>query len=77
MLSKVDEKGRLYLGKKRGKQLGKEVFIVELKSGILLIPKPEDPVKSLETLGASLPDVPMKELRKEIAEEAAKEEQYR
>ena len=75
MLSKVDEKGRLYLGKRWGKRLGKEVLIVELKSGILLIPKPEDPVKSLEALGASLPDLPIKELKKDIAEEVAKEAQ--
>ena len=73
MLSKVDEKGRICLGKKLGKRLGEEVFIVELKDGVLLVPKPADPLKMLQTLGASLPDVPTRELLKEITGEAKKE----
>jgi len=73
MLSKVDEKGRLYLGRELRERLGKEVYVVEIDGGILIVPKPKDPVKALEMLGASLPDKPIRELRKEIAEKAREE----
>jgi len=73
MLSKVDEKGRLYLGRGLRERLGKEVYVVEIDGGILIVPKPKDPVKALEMLGATLPDKPIRELRKEIAEKAEEE----
>lgn len=47
MWAKVDERGRVYLPKSVRSRIGREVFIVEVKDGILLIPKPSDPVKRL------------------------------
>ncbi len=74
MLSKVDEKGRVYLGKRLRKRLGDEVYVVEMDEGILIVPKPMDPVKALELLGAALPEKPIMELRKEITESAEDEQ---
>ena len=61
------------LPKPMREKVGKEVFIVEVKDGVLLIPKPADPVKELEKIGKPLPDKSVKELRKEI-ESVAEEE---
>ncbi len=73
MWAKVDDRGRIYLPKPVREKIGKEVFVVEVKDGILLIPKPEDPVKELENIGKLLPDKSIKEFRDEI-EKAAEEE---
>ncbi len=73
MWVKVDDRGRIYLPKPVREKIGKEVFVVEVRDGILLIPKPSDPVKELENIGKFLPDKSIKELRKEI-ETAAEEE---
>ncbi len=73
MWARVDDRGRIYLPKPVREKIGKEVFVVEVKDGILLIPKPEDPVKELENIGKLLPDKSIRELRDEI-EKAAEEE---
>ncbi|NJE47030.1 AbrB family transcriptional regulator [Thermococcus sp. GR7] len=70
MLAKVDSKGRLYLPKELRKGLPREVYLVRVEEGILIIPKPEDPLKELEELGKDLPDTSIEELRKEILKEA-------
>ncbi|NJE09720.1 AbrB/MazE/SpoVT family DNA-binding domain-containing protein [Thermococcus sp. MAR1] len=72
MLAKVDPKGRLYLPKELRKNLPKEVYLVRVDDGILIVPKPEDPLKELEELGKNLPDIPIKEIRVEILKEAEK-----
>ena len=73
MWAKVDSRGRVYLPKSVREKIGREVFIVEVKDGILLIPKPADPLKELEEIGRKLPEKSVRELRKEI-EAAAMEE---
>ncbi len=73
MWVKVDDRGRLYLPRRVREKIGKEVFVVEVKDGVLLIPKPSDPVREFEEIGKGFPDKLVKELRKEI-EEAAVEE---
>ena len=73
MWAKVDDRVRLYLPKPIRERIGREVFVVEVKDGVLLIPKPSDPAKELEEVGRKLPDKSVRELRKEI-EEAATEE---
>jgi len=73
MLSKVDTKGRLYLRREFRERLGREVYVVELDEGVLIVPKPKDPVKELERLGSPLPDKPIREFRKEITEKAREE----
>ncbi|ASJ11907.1 AbrB/MazE/SpoVT family DNA-binding domain-containing protein [Thermococcus thioreducens] len=72
MLAKVDPKGRLYLPKELRKNLPKEVYLVRVDDGILIVPKPEDPLKELEELGKNLPDIPIEEIKVEILKEAEK-----
>ena len=66
MWAKVDDRGRVYLPKQVRGKVGREVFVIEVKDGILLIPKPNDPFRELEELGKKLPDRTVRELRKEI-----------
>ena len=73
MLAKIDSKGRLYIPKKIREKLGNEVYLVEMGNGIIVIPKPKDPVKELEEIGKSLPDKPIEELKKEILKQAMEE----
>ncbi|NPA47855.1 MAG: AbrB family transcriptional regulator [Thermococci archaeon] len=72
MLAKVDSRGRLYLPKELRRGLSREVYLVMVEGGVLIVPKPEDPLKELEDIGKKLPDVPVDELRKEILSEAEK-----
>jgi len=74
VLIKVDKKGRVYLPKEvRDKFKSEEFFLVTLPSGILLVPRVDDPLKALEEEGKKLPNVDIKVLRKVIQEEAEKE----
>ncbi|BDC17445.1 AbrB family transcriptional regulator [Acidianus sp. HS-5] len=50
-----------------------EFYVVDLPYGIMLIPRVKDPIKALEEEGKKLPDIPIKELKKMIREEAEKE----
>ncbi|BDB99318.1 AbrB/MazE/SpoVT family DNA-binding domain-containing protein [Saccharolobus caldissimus] len=74
MLVKVDKKGRVYLPKEvREKFKSEEFFLVALPSGILLVPRVDDPLKALEEEGKKLSNVDIKVLRKVIQGEAEKE----
>jgi len=73
MLAKVDAKGRIYLKGRLRDRLGSEVYVVELDEGILILPKPEDPVQDLGSIGRGLPDRAIKELREEIAKAAERD----
>ena len=44
-----------------------------MDDGIIVIPKPKDPVKELEEIGKSLPDKPIEELKREILKQAMEE----
>ncbi len=73
MISKIDEKGRLYLPKKIRRGLKGKVYVVRMGNEVVIIPIPEDPVSELAEIGRKLPDKPVREFRKEI-ERAALEE---
>ena len=73
MWAKVDDRGRVYLPKQVRGKVGREVFVIAVKDGILLIPKPNDPFRELEELGKKLPDRTVRELRKEIEDLAMEE----
>lgn len=74
MLIKIDKKGRVYLPKEvREKFKSEEFFLVTLPSGILLVPRVDDPLKALEEEGKKLPNVDIKVLRKVIQGETEKE----
>ncbi|MEM1960481.1 MAG: hypothetical protein QXE95_04075 [Candidatus Nitrosocaldus sp.] len=74
MIIKVDKKGRFYLPSRvRGKIKG-EAYLLEMNDGtILLIPKPEDPVRELEEIGRVLPKKTLHELKRDIEEQAMRE----
>lgn len=74
MISKLDDKGRIYLPKEiREKIKSKEFYIIEVPDGILIVPKIEDPVKILEEEGKKLPNLSIADLKKSIREEGEKE----
>ena len=52
--AKMDEKGRINIGKEAIKQYGDRFFIVKLLDEIVLIPRPKDPVKELRKWGKEL-----------------------
>jgi len=73
MWVKVDERGRLYIPKSLRGKIGKEAYLVEVEDGILVIPKPEDPIKELEEIGKAIPDKPIDEIKKDILKQAMEE----
>jgi DNA-binding transcriptional regulator/RsmH inhibitor MraZ len=73
MIAKCDAKGRLYIPKKLQSKIASEMYIIELKEGLLLVPVPDDPIKALGHIGQSLPDKSNAEF-KAIIEQAALEE---
>jgi hypothetical protein len=52
--ARMDEKGRINIGKDAIKQYGDRFFIVKLLDEIVLIPRPKDPVNELKKWGKEL-----------------------
>ena len=52
--ARMDEKGRINIGKEAVKQYGDRFFIVKLLDEIVLIPRPKDPVTELRKWGKEL-----------------------
>lgn len=73
MIAKCDEKGRLYIPKKLQSKISSEMYIIELKEGLLLVPVPDDPIKVLELIGQSLPEKSSAEFNSIIEQEALEE----
>lgn len=73
MWAKLDSKGRLHIPKELRSKLDDKVFLIEIDDGILIIPKPKDPIKTLEEIGRLLPDKSIEEFRREIKEIAEEE----
>ena len=73
MLARIDSKGRLYIPKRMRKGLGREVYLVRVDNRIIIIPKPRDPLKTLEKLGDKIPEVSLEELKREIMRQAEEE----
>ncbi|WP_225807093.1 AbrB/MazE/SpoVT family DNA-binding domain-containing protein [Thermococcus bergensis] len=73
MISKIDSKGRVYIPKSMRKRIHGEVYLVETPEGILIIPKPENPIEELEKIGKSLPEKSIEELKREILKQALEE----
>jgi len=69
----VDGRGRVYIPKEMRDRHGEKFKIVELDSGIKLIPVSEDPIKGLKEAMNSAEGVEIENLSDEV-EEAAKEE---
>ena len=55
MLVELDDKGRLVIEKEIREKYGKKFELFEALGEIVLIPVPDDPVKSMEDEGKKLP----------------------
>ncbi|MFB6199274.1 MAG: AbrB/MazE/SpoVT family DNA-binding domain-containing protein [Candidatus Nanohaloarchaea archaeon] len=70
----MDDRGRIYIPKDVREGYGNRFRIVELKSGIKLIPLSEDPVKGLrEAAGGELDDLELEEVDEIVEEEVRRE----
>jgi hypothetical protein len=71
----MDERGRVTIGKSVGAKYGRRFFVVQLSNEIILIPKPQDPVKELQEWGrkAKIGNLTAQEIGKLAEEEAYKE----
>jgi len=69
----VDSRGRIYIPKEMREKHGEKFKIVELESGIKLIPVADDPVECLKQAMNGAEDIDIDNLSEEV-EEAAKQE---
>jgi DNA-binding transcriptional regulator/RsmH inhibitor MraZ len=67
---KMDKVGRIHIPTSLKYDLGPRFIITRLGDKLILTSMPEDPIKDLEEMGKSIPDKTLKDLRKEILEEA-------
>ena len=68
--ARCDSKGRIYLRERIRERYGETFFIVESPEGLLLKPKPKDPVQDLREMGKSLRGKSFRELKRMVAEQA-------
>ncbi len=73
MIANCDEKGRIYIPKKYQSLIHDQVFIVELRGGLWLVPIPKDPLDELRKIGKKLPNKTIAELKEIIRFQADKE----
>jgi len=64
MISKIDSKGRVYIPKSMRKKLTRDVYLVKTPEGILIIPKPKDPIKELKQIGKNFQKNQLRNSRK-------------
>lgn len=69
----VDSRGRVYIPKKMREEHGEKFKIVELKSGIKLVPVDEDPVEGLKEAMNGAENVEIEDISGEVEEAARKE----
>ncbi len=69
----VDSRGRIYIPKEMREHHGEKFKIVELESGIKLIPVADDPVEGLKEAMGELKDVSPEEFEEAVREEARKQ----
>jgi len=70
----ADERGRVTLGKDVADKYGKKFAMVKMPGEIVLIPIPDDPLKSLQEEGKKIPaHMSVKDLKRIALEEATKE----
>ncbi|MGP6207623.1 AbrB family transcriptional regulator [Cuniculiplasma sp. SKW3] len=67
---KMDKGGRIHIPKGLKHNLGPRFIITRLGDKLILTSLPVNPIEDLEELGKSIPDKTLKDLRKEILEEA-------
>ena len=64
MTSKIDSKGRVYIPKSMRKKLTRDVYLVKTPEGILIIPKPKDPIKERKQIGKNFQKNQLRNSRK-------------
>ena len=77
--ARVDEKGRINIGKEARKKYGDSFFVIKLSGEIILIPKPKDPVAELQKWGKELglDKLTARDIKMMAEEEANKEAEER
>lgn len=69
----VDSRGRIYIPKKMREEHGEKFKIVELDSGIKLVPIDDNPVEGLKDAMNGAEDVEIEDLGSKVGEAARKE----
>lgn len=69
----VDSRGRIYIPKEMRENQGDRYKIVELDSGIKLIPLSEDPIEGLRDALDGAEDIDLENLSEDVDEAARKE----
>ncbi len=68
---KTDKRGRITIPKEIREKHGDSYRLIELKTGIKLIPIPEEPLKELkDSASRELQETPIKEIMEEAEKEA-------
>ena len=69
----VDSRGRIYLPKDMREKHGEKFKIVELESGIKLIPLDEDPIEGLKDATEGAEELKPREISEKVKEKASEE----
>jgi AbrB family looped-hinge helix DNA binding protein len=69
----VDSRGRVYLPKEIRERHGEKFKVIELESGIKLIPLDEDPVEGLKEAMKDAEDMELEDLSEKAGEKAREE----
>jgi DNA-binding transcriptional regulator/RsmH inhibitor MraZ len=67
---KMDKGGRIHIPTSLKHDLGPKFIITRHGDKLILTSMPTDPIRDLEDIGKSIPDKTLRDLRKEILEEA-------
>ena len=71
--SKCDSKGRLYLRESVRDRYGEQFVVVQAPDRLILLPVPSDAVSDLRQLGKPLRGLSLKQIKRQIANQAEKE----
>ena len=71
--TRCDTRGRVYLRETLRSKFGEVFIVVEAGQGVLLLPVPKDPLDDLATLGRSLRDVSLAQIKKRAIRRAQEE----
>jgi bifunctional DNA-binding transcriptional regulator/antitoxin component of YhaV-PrlF toxin-antitoxin module len=67
---KMDKGGRIHIPSSLKYNIGPKFIITRFGDKLILTSMPVDPIGDLEEIGKNIPDKTLKDLRKEILEEA-------
>lgn len=73
LVTKCDDRGRLYLEKGIRKEYGQMFIVVREPGELILLPVPKDPLRHFQQLGKKPPKASVKTLKEGIRKQAAKD----